>query len=159
MEPGTPMPPCDTLAAAVLQAALDERPVHFMPGSPTVRRLGLHQHTVRQGLVWRIHNGDPTAAVVAGAIAVPPSAPVAPVAGAAIDLPLTDTLLWDVYLRRGRILDPNAPWADPATTNIPMQYAFAHYVAAQGHALSGEDDRVVDRHLRRADWWQAFTGG
>ena len=47
--------------------------------------------------------------------------PLSNISGAAIDRPLTDTLLWDVYLHRSRVVDPAAPWVDAATTSIPAQ--------------------------------------
>lgn len=87
-----------------------------------------------------------------------PESAISPVAGAAIDLPLTDTLVWEVYLRRGRVLDPDAPWVDAATTSILMQYVYTHYAAAQGHALGGEE-RAVERHIRRAEWWESVADG
>jgi hypothetical protein len=151
IEAGTPLLPADSFVAAMLQATLGERPVYFMPLSPAVTRLGLWGHTVRQGVAWRIWNG-PLPAPGGGVTRLPEGA-LSSAAGAAVDLPLTDTLLWEVYLRRGRILDPDAPWPDPATTNIVGQYAHAHYVAAQAHALRGEA-AATERNLRRAEWWQ-----
>jgi hypothetical protein len=153
IDAGTPVLPADAFAAAILQATLGERPIHFMPGSPIVRNLGLFGYTVRQGLVWKIRDGAmPTPGSREGVIPLPRTM-LSPVAGAAIDLPLTDTLVWDVYLRRGRILDPDAPWVDAATTDIPMQYVYAHYTAAEAHALRGAE-AAVQRHVRRAEWWE-----
>lgn len=77
-------------------------------------------------------------------------------AGAAIDLPLTDTLVQDVYLRRGRIMDPGAPWVDEAAANILMQYALTHYTAAEAHSQMGDEDAAA-RHVARARWWNAVA--
>lgn len=151
IEPGIALPPADGFVAAMLKATLGERPVYFMPGSPAVTRLGLWGHTVRQGVVWKIRNG---ALPEVGEAVVPlREGTLSSFAGAAIDLPLTDTLVWDVYLRRGRILDPDAPWTDAATTDIIGQYAYTHFAAAQAHVLRG-DDAEAARHVRRAEWWE-----
>jgi hypothetical protein len=154
VEEGTFLRPADAFAAATLKATLGERPIHVMPGSPIVSRLGLFGHTVRQGITWKIHNG-PLPAAEADVVRLPQSE-ITSIAGAAIDLPLTDTLVWEVYLRRGRILDPNAPWVDAATTDIVMQYVYTHYAAAQGHALRGGEEGV-ERHVRRAHWWESVA--
>jgi hypothetical protein len=61
-----------------------------------------------------------------------------------------------VYLRRGRIMDPDTPWVDSATTNILAQYAYTHYTAAQAHALSGAAE-ATELHLARAGWWEAVA--
>jgi hypothetical protein len=60
------------------------------------------------------------------------------------------------YLRRGRIVDPGAPWVDEATTRIPLQYVLTHYAAAEAHALLG-DEGAAARHVARARWWNAVT--
>ncbi|HET9947729.1 MAG TPA: DUF2723 domain-containing protein, partial [Longimicrobiales bacterium] len=112
VEAGTGLLPSDLVAAAMLKATLGERPIHFMPGSPIVAKLGLSGHNVRQGVTWRIHDGA-SPGEEEGLVPLPPSG-LSPVSGAAIDLALTDTLVWEVYLRRGRILDPGAPWVDAA---------------------------------------------
>jgi hypothetical protein len=147
---GTPLSPADSFAAVILQTTLGDRPIHFMPGSSHLQTLGLAGHTVRHGLTWRIDDTAPD-----GRRVLPvPDADATPMLGAAIDLAATDTLLHDVFLRRGRLLDPDAPWVDHATTSIPLQYVYAHVAAARAHALRG-DDEAVQRHLRKGEAWQA----
>ncbi len=55
---GTTLLPSDTFTAAILQRALGQRPIYFMPGAPAVAKLGLFPHTVREGIAWRIANGS-----------------------------------------------------------------------------------------------------
>ncbi len=153
IDAGTQLLPEDLFTAAILEAALGERPIHFMPGSPAVTKLGLFAHTVREGITWRIRNA-PASSTAPGVVPLPET-PLSPVAGAAVDLPLTDTLTWDVYLRRGRILDAATPWPDAASTNIPMQYVYTHAAAAQAHAALG-DAAGAERHMLRARWWQSI---
>ena len=150
--PGTLIDPAALYLAAILQATLGERAIHFMPSAPLVRTLGLSEHVVRQGVVWRLANAaspDWSDTVVAL-----PLEGDTPIDAAGIDLALTDTLLGDVYLRRGRLLDPAAPWQDHSVVSIPMQYAFAHYAMAQGYADSGRSEEA-GRHIAHGDWWQA----
>ncbi|MGH2417180.1 MAG: hypothetical protein ACRDFY_02505, partial [Candidatus Limnocylindria bacterium] len=152
IEAGTLLAPDAAFMAAILRATLGDRPIYFMPASPLARNLGLDRHVVRQGLVWEVANTP----------AIEPTADVVPMPdrlalfGAAVDLAMTDTLLWDVYLKRGRILDPDAPWADHSTVSIPSQYTYTHYAAAQAHWLRGDTERAL-RHAREAEWWQAVA--
>ncbi len=153
---GTAMLPADTFIAAILKATLGRRPVHFMPGSSAVATLGLSGLTVREGLTWRIHDGPLPPGDDARFARLPPDE-LGGFAGARVDLPITDTLVWEVYLRRGRILDGRMPWADPASRSIPIQYAYTNYAAAQAHALRGEPDEAR-RHAERAAWWADVAG-
>ena len=157
VEAGTRLLPAELFVATLLRETMGERPIHLMPGSPSAIALGLYEHTVRQGLVWKLREGGEVEG--GGSAVVPlPEGFFAPMGGAAIDLALTDTLLWDVYLRRGRLLDDDAPWVDAATGNVIDQYALSHYAAAQGHALR-EDEPAVARHMERARWWERVLGG
>ncbi|MEJ2187302.1 MAG: hypothetical protein P8Z36_15425, partial [Gemmatimonadota bacterium] len=156
---GTTLLPSDTFTAAILQRALGRRPIYFMPGAPAVAKLGLFPHTVREGIAWRIANG-PVGNQAAGGpssdVVKLPDNSLTPIAGAAIDLATTDTLLRDVYQRRGRILNPARPWVDAATDDILMQYVYTNYAAAEAHQLRG-DSRCAARYVQRAAWWQALA--
>jgi hypothetical protein len=74
--------------------------------------------------------------------------------GRFIDLARTDTLANDVFLHRGRLTDPGAPWTDPASSGILLQYSHVHLAAAWAHAARS-DERSMQRHLERAEWWRA----
>jgi hypothetical protein len=78
------------------------------------------------------------------------------VSGAFVDLTMTDTLLHQVFLHRGRLLNPNRPWVDRATTNILLQYAWAHYSVAEALSIKGQSAEL-DHHLREAQWWQTIA--
>lgn len=153
---GTPMLPADTFVAAILQATLGERPIHFMALTPRITKLGLFDYTVRHGLTFKIHNGPVRADPDRRIVAMPRTA-WSPVTGAYVDLERTDMLVWNLFLRRGRLLDVDAPWADGAVT-IPGFYTSLHYAAARAHALLGER-HAVQRHARRAEWWDRRMGG
>jgi hypothetical protein len=149
---GTPLSPADSFAAAIIQSTHGQRPIHFMPGSSHIRTLNLVGHTVRHGLTWRIDPVGP-----AGGRIVPlPDPGMVSALGAAVDVPATDTLLHDVFIRRGRILK-GRPWVDHATTSIPYQYVSAHYASAQAHMVVG-NEAEAHRHVRRGMWWQGVVG-
>jgi len=152
---GTTLLPSDTFTATILQHTLGRRPIYFMPASPAVQKLGLFGHTIREGITWRIENGPVDQNTPKGVQKLPDNR-LAPVAGAAIDLDTTDTLVWHVYRRRGRILDPSMPWVDAATTDILMQYAYTSFAAAEAHELRGDTQRAA-QYARRAEWWQSLA--
>ena len=85
-----------------------------------------------------------------------PSNELSSAAGAFVDLATTDTLLHDVFLKRGRLLNPNRPWVDQATTNILLQYTWAHYSVAEALAARGQSPEL-EHHLREAQWWQTIA--
>jgi hypothetical protein len=153
IEAGTTMFPADTFVAAIVQASIGKRPIHFMGATPALSKLGLFDYTIRRGLTFQINNGPvtPSAEVVSL-----PRTEVSGIMGAFVDLPATAVRLNDVFLRRGRITDPTAPWADAATTNILAQYAWAHFAVAQAYAMRG-DSSVADWHVKQAGWWQRFA--
>jgi len=70
-----------------------------------------------------------------------------------VDVTRTDTLLEDVFRRRGRILDTSLPWADAATINILMQYAQAHLALAAAWKVVGADD-LSTHHFEEYEWWR-----
>lgn len=145
---GTPLSPADSFTAAIIQSTLGERPIHFMPGSAHVRTLNLTGHAVRHGLTWRIDAGAPAAGRI---IATPGSDGTAP----AVDLLATDTLLDEVFMRRGRLLE-GSPWIDHANTSIPYQYVLAHHDAARAHLVVGNASEA-QRHARRGSWWEGVV--
>jgi hypothetical protein len=146
---GTTILPQDSFITAILRANVGRRPIHFMPSS-ILDKLGLTPHAVRQGLTYRLEEAPWEDA---GDAIVPLAPEFAAALGTWIDLPRTDTLLEEVYLRRGRVTDPNAPWADPANVTIPMHYVYAHWAAAQAWGMKGDEWRAA-RHVDRAEMWR-----
>jgi hypothetical protein len=153
---GTFILPADTFVAAILNATLGKRPIYFAAPNPTLDKLGLSAYSVRTGLTLALPSAPPDPGKTAGLIAVPANE-LSPVSGAFVDLTMTDTLLHQVFLHRGRLLNPNRPWVDRATTNILLQYAWAHYSVAEALATKGQSAEL-DHHLREAQWWQTVAG-
>ena len=149
---GTQMLPADTFVAAIVQATLGRRPIHFLPASPAIEKLGLTDYAVRSGLTLRIHDGAVEPASRDGLARIV-DVGAAPVLGAWVDLARTDTLIDRVFRVRGRLLDPDAIWADAPSGSILQQYAMMHLAAAWAHDGRGESARA-ERHLERAAWWR-----
>jgi hypothetical protein len=152
---GTPIFPADTFVATIVQASLGRRPLHFSTPSPALEKLGLQQYAVRHGLTFRLHDGPVPASRRDRLVPMPPGE-LRSVGGAYVDLPFTDTLL-RVALRRGRVGDNAAPFADHSVANIVMQYAWAHYAAAEAHSRLARQPEA-ERHLRAAEQWQRVIG-
>src|SRR5690606_40170741 len=75
--------------------------------------------------------------------------------GPYLDLPRTDSLVWNVFMHRGGIPDGWNHWVDVATQSIPLYYAYTHIATAQAHAMRG-DSTQVDRHMERANAWHTL---
>ncbi len=149
---GTQILPSDTFVAVILRSSLGQRPVHFMTPSPVVARLGLGPYTVRQGLTWRLSDGPVRAAAGERIVAMPRQAEGS--FGAYVDVTRTDTLADEVWLRRGRVADPRAPWVDSANASIPWNYAEALFAVAQAHAQLGESAAASTRAAQAKEWVQ-----
>jgi len=150
---GTPMLPADSFTAAIIQASLGKRPVHFTTPSPVVHKLGLFDYTIRQGLTYRLNDG---AVEASRNIVAMPENGIGEIAGAYVDLTVTDTILRDLGVRRGRIANPGLPWVDQATSNIPLQFAFAHFALAQAYEALGQNAAVA-REIDDGVWWRELV--
>jgi hypothetical protein len=153
---GTVILPADTFVAAILNANLGKRPIYFAAPNPTLQKLGLESYSVRTGLTLALPTTRPDPTADANVVALPQNE-LSPVAGGFVDLATTDTLLRDVFVQRGRLLNPKRAWVDRATTNILLQYAWAHYTVAEALSLTGKQAEA-EQHIREAQWWQAIAG-
>jgi hypothetical protein len=145
---GTELFPADTFVAAIVQANLGTRPIHFTTPAPAAQKLGLFDFTVRRGLTFQLR----APGAEEGAVPMPRNE-LSAVSGAYLDLPDTTTLLDRVFLRRGRLFDPSLPWVDRAAAQILLQYTWAHFSVAQALAARGEH-ALAQRHVERGEWWQ-----
>jgi hypothetical protein len=149
---GTVLEPADTFVLAVLQSSLGGRPIHFMAPSSRLIDLGLMPHTVRTGLTLRL---EPAPVVPDGRTIIDLPEQDSALLGTAIDLPLTERLLDEVFVARG-LPRTRRPWVDAATLNIPLQYAWAHVAAARAHD-SATNAGAAAAHAARAEAWAALA--
>ncbi|MBW3553441.1 MAG: DUF2723 domain-containing protein, partial [Gemmatimonadetes bacterium] len=116
--------PADVFLLNIIQTSLGDRPIYFATTTQAYDRIGLRNNLLRQGVALKLVNGPVQANAEEGILALPENLQVA---GGYIDLPRTDTLLWDVFVHRGGIPDEWEFWPEPSTTNIPWYYLYAHY--------------------------------
>jgi hypothetical protein len=148
---GTMMTPTDSFVAAIVHSSYGRRPIHFMTPSPVVARLGLTQHAVRVGLTWKLREQDDRELVAFSGQEVG-------TVGAYVDAALTDTLARDVFIVRGRVVDPQKPWVDHANYSIPTQYSLMHYAAARA-SEARRDAAGAHWHLKRLEFWNGLIEG
>ena len=145
--------PADVFLLNIIQTSIGDRPIYFATTTQAYDRIGLRGHLLRQGVALKLVNGTIEPDAEAGIIALPQNLQVA---GGYIDLPRTDTLLWDVFVHRGGIPDDWEFWPEPSTTNIPWYYLYAHYAAYAAHTML-EQQEQADRHLERFEAWRELA--
>ncbi|NIP80254.1 MAG: DUF2723 domain-containing protein [Gemmatimonadetes bacterium] len=146
--------PADVFLLNIVQNSVGDRPVYFATTTQAYNRVGLYDALLRQGLALRIMEQPIVPDAEHGIYALPESIQVP---GAFVDLPRTDTLLWNVFVHRGGIPDEWEFWPEPSTRNIPYYYLYAHYAAYAAHTLTGEDE-LARRHLDRVEAWSQLGG-
>jgi hypothetical protein len=146
--------PADVFLLNIVQSSLGDRPIYFATTTQAYERIGLGAHLVRQGLALKVSDRPLEADPERGVLSIPE---MIQVPERFIDLPRTDSLLWDVFVHRGGIPDDWRFWPEPSTTNIPWYYVFAHYTAYATHMVLGNEDEAA-RHLERFDAWRRLGG-
>jgi hypothetical protein len=142
--------PADVFLLNIIQTALGDRPIYFATTTQAYERIGLREHLVRQGLALKVSDRPLQADPERGILPVPE---MIQVPERFIDLPRTDSLLWNVFVHRTGIPDEWPFWPEPSTTNIPWYYVFAHYTAYATHMTLGNEEEAA-RHLERFDAWR-----
>ena len=141
--------PADVFLLNIIQNAVGDRPVYFATTTQAYDRIGLGPHLVRQGVALKLMEQPIEPSAERGIFALPQSMQIP---GRYIDLPRTDTLLWDVFVHRGGIPHDWEFWPEPSTRNIPLYYLYAHYAAYGAHTLLGQEE-LAQRHVERAEAW------
>jgi hypothetical protein len=147
--------PADIFMTAILKNSIDERPIFYATTTQAYEDLNLTSFLIRQGVAFKLHNGPVREDPAHGIYQMPDNA-MSAVMGRYINLPRTDSLLWNVFAHSNGFPDKWNHWSDAATQGIPLFYAYAHYAAAQAHAELGQQQEVT-RHVARADAWIALA--
>lgn len=142
--------PWHQYALTLINHSIDERPIYFASSGNAATSLGLDGHLVRQGLAFRLANGDPED-LSAGVEVMQPS-PYSGVVGDWVDVTRTRTLLEEVFVHREGIPDAWGHWPDQATIGIPNYYSWA-YLALTQSALQNADTTAVVRWQERTEAW------
>ncbi len=138
-------------ALAIIGASLGDRPVYFASSGDAPTRLGLRDHLVRQGLAYRVFDGDPATEPPEGAVRTA-GTPLEVVIGPWVDVPRTRRLAEEVFIHRTGIPDAWDHWPDHSTLGIPNYYAWVYYALAQAAAIEG-DSESLERFTERAEAW------
>ncbi len=147
--------PADIFMTAILKTSIDDRPIFYATTTQAYDDLNLTNFLIREGVAFKLHNGPVRPDPAHGIYQLPANA-MSVVMGPYINLPRTDSLLWNVFVHSNGFPDKWDHWSDAATQGIPVYYAYTHYSAAQAHAELG-DQAEVTRHVARADAWSALA--
>ncbi len=148
---GQYLAPWQRFALTILVESIEDRPIYFASSGNAAASLGVHPHLVRQGLAFKLYNGDPG---TAGFTRLEPS-PYTVGTGDWLDVPRTEQLVDDVFVHRGGIPDGWGHWPDIATLGIPNYYSWV-YTALMQAATQRGDTEAVDRLRERAQVWLAL---
>ena len=151
LEGGQYVSPGRQFGLSIMSEALGDRPIYFA-SRDTASSFGVGDQVVLQGLAFELPNGP--SRVSDGVVPIPPSAPLASWSGPYVDVPRTQLLLDEVFLKRGG-LPRSGRWPD-ATVNVNQFYARAYFGTAQGAAIAGADDDVIMRFIDEGEVWSAL---
>ncbi|HEX6940483.1 MAG TPA: DUF2723 domain-containing protein [Longimicrobiales bacterium] len=145
--------PAEVFLLHIVQTAMGDRPIYFASTTQAYDGVGLGPYLIRQGVALKLSDGPVVEDPERGIYRLP--AELAAI-GPYMDLPRTDSLLWNVFMHRGGIPDAWDHWVDFATQGIPFYYAYTHLGAAQVHAMRG-DTAQANRHMERVEAWGALA--
>ncbi len=152
---GTILYPWHQYTLGILSTALGDRPVYFASSGNAAESLGLEPYLVRQGLAFKLYEGQILDDRPEGVIPMPPSSPLTPVTGQFVDRPRTELLAQEVFIHRGDLPEWDH-WPDIATLGIPNYYAWVYYSLAQA-VLTEQGDTIRMEELRNTgEIWSAL---
>ena len=144
--------PSDAFMAAMIQTAIEDRPIYFAMTTQAYDELRLRPYLIRQGVAFKLSNGPVQADTARGIIPVPEARGL--LMGPYVDLPRTERLASEVFVHRGRFPDWGH-WVDSATQGIPYYYGVTHYGLMLVYEALG-DRAAAERHGQRANHFLAL---
>jgi Protein O-mannosyl-transferase TMEM260-like len=149
---GDVLSPWQQFALNLISQSIGERPIYFASSGNAAASLGLQSYLVRQGLAFKLNNGQLVEG--SGVEQMEPSAYTA-VIGAWVDVTRTRALLDQVFIHRAGLPDDWKHWPDLATLGIPSYYAWGYFALAQA-AIQDSDQTALDRYQARAEAWSVL---
>jgi hypothetical protein len=146
--------PADIFMTAILTEALGDRPVYYATTTQAYESLNLFPFLIRQGVAFKLSNGPVVAGPATGVVRLEGQMQL--VTGEWVDVPRTEALLWKTFVHHNGFPDTWERWVDKPTQGIPFYYAYAHYAAAHGNMVLG-DQADVQRHMTRSEAWMALS--
>jgi hypothetical protein len=139
--------PADMFMAAIIQTALDDRPVYFAMTTAAYDELRLRPFLIRHGVAFKL-SPQPVVSDSVNGIFKPDDPRVAASLGTSIDVRRSEKLVSDIYLHRGGFPESWGHWVDSATEGIPFYYAFTHLALQLAYQAAG-DDAASLKHEQR----------
>jgi len=150
---GSYLLPWNQFALAMINTSIGDRPIYFASSGNTAESLGLSPYLVREGLAFRLHNGELSEETAPSEYVPIRAAGFRSVTGPWLHASRTRKLLWEVFEHRSGIPDEWGHWPDHSTIGIPNYYAWGHYALAQAAAEEGIEGLEAPRNRERAEAW------
>jgi hypothetical protein len=136
----------------MIQSAIGDRPVFYAMTTQAYDELRLRPYLIRQGVAFKLNNGPVEVDSARGIIPVPDTRGL--LMGDYINLPLTDTLVTDVFQFQGNFPDWGH-WVDSSTQGIPIYYGITEWGLMKVYEGLG-DTAAMQRHGLRANEFLAL---
>ena len=142
--------PWHQLALTIISQSIGSRPIYFASSGNAASELGVRPYLVRQGMAFKLNNGDPNATAPTTTVAIVDT-PLRAVTGPWVDVPRTERLMEDVFVHHSGL--PNWDhWPDRSTIGIPTYYAWGYYALAQAAAQGNEQARLEEFRDKGDSW-------
>ena len=146
--------PWHQLGLTIINQSIAGRPIYFASSGNAAGELGVQPYLVRQGLAFKLNNGDLNTTAPDGTVAIIDT-PIRRVTGSWVDVPRTEHLMEEVFVNRSDL--PNWDhWPDHSTIGIPSYYSWSYYALAQAAAQANDDVRL-EKFREMADSWSALA--
>ncbi|HEX6589256.1 MAG TPA: hypothetical protein VF039_09545, partial [Longimicrobiales bacterium] len=149
--------PADMFMAGIITSSIEDRPIYFASTTQAYHRLNLMPYLIRRGVALKLSPEPVPAQPSSGVVPLPGD--YARVLGTYVDVPVTDSLLWNVYHHHGGLPDQRNHWVDASTQGIPFYYWHTHLAAFLGHAVLGEESEMGAHQARMEVWYRLANLG
>ena len=147
---GRYLSPWQRFALTLMVESIDDRPIYFASSGNAANSLGVAPYLVRQGLAFKLHNGELSEEDTTFERLDDSS--LTPVTGAWLDPDRTRLLADEVFIHRSGIPEEWAYWPDISTIGIPNYYSWV-YLALSQDAIEDNDTQALDRYRTQAQAW------
>jgi len=138
-EAGTPLYVKDMLVLRLITENWARRPIYFSLTAGAGNYVDLEEYFTQQAILFRLNVAEP-----------PDSSRLEPgIMGVPVDIPRSDSLLWNVYRYAG-LLEADTVDLDPTNRNIATNLSYAIFSLGQAYMLAGDEEKTL-LNLRRAN--------
>lgn len=142
---GTPLYVKDVLMLRLIIENWKRRPIYYAITAGNSNWIGLDKYLTQQALLLKLNVASPpdTSRLWPGVMNVP------------VDVPRTDSLVWQVY-RYGGLFETDTLDLDPTDRNIATNLSFPFYALGQAYAMEGDSTRSLENFRRAVHLSRAF---